>query len=496
MGRNTLNIRMVSTALLLTACGRDVAGPAALPAGADIAVAQVQWTQGVQAPGTPLPMVLGAPATAVNVMLSTSRMILTRTTVALTVTDAAGAVVHTDTQTTREFVAEGGSLERPSVQFLVPREAVRPGIRFVVVRDPRGTQRDSLAANDRWPRSGTQSVPTVAVPSLRVRFVPIRLTAHGNALGDTASATRDLYLRKLRAFFPVGAVTTSIAPVLTVTQSFGPGPAFAGMDTFDIVLRQIDAARLADPTWADAYWVGLLPRPTGFSSSRVAGVAYRPTSNGSGPFTRSSVQVDRTWGDWVDKTFAHELGHNFGRMHAPCGNADNADPGFPHAGGRIGQVGHDVLAWAEGRASSAVPQLPSALFDVMGWCNDVWASPYTAAAILNFRGGSVALRAAGDAGPHVLVHGSVRGGRVRVDAVDTLAVAPEGSPPAAGWRAEGLDTAGVVRWRAPVVVGEIPDAPALQPFAVIVPLSVWRTASHVRIVAADGAASPLLRTVR
>jgi hypothetical protein len=470
----------------VVACGRDATAPAALPSGADITVAQVVWTQGVQSPSAPLPLVVGAPATAVNVMLTTSRSILTRTTLALTVTDASGAVVHSDTVTTPEFVADGGSLERPSAQFLVPPGVVRPGVRWVVVRDPAGRQRDSLASNDRWPRSGTQALATVTVPSMRVRFVPIRLAAHGNALGDTSTTNRDLYLRKLRAFFPLGSVTATTAPPMTVTQSFGTGSAFAGSDTFDIVLRQLDAARLADPAWSDAYWIALLPKPTTFTTSRTAGVAFRPASNGSGPFTRTSVQLDRTWGDWVDETLAHEVGHNFARAHAPCGNPDQLDTAYPHAGGRIGQVGHDVLAWAEGRATRAVSRLPNVVNDVMGWCSDVWASPYTAAAILNFRGGTVALRADGDAGPHVLVQGVARGGTLRIERTDTLPAAPEFSPPAAGWFVEGLDAHGRVAWRSPVTIGDVPDAPSSTPFAAIVPLTRWAAAAHVRVVSPAG----------
>ena len=40
-------------------------------------------------------------------------------------------------------------------------------------------------------------------------------------------------------------------------------------------------------------------------------------------------------------TIAHELGHNLGLHHAPCGGAGNPDPSFPHVDGSAGAWGYD-----------------------------------------------------------------------------------------------------------------------------------------------------------
>ena len=40
--------------------------------------------------------------------------------------------------------------------------------------------------------------------------------------------------------------------------------------------------------------------------------------------------------------FAHEIGHMYGRLHAPCCGADSIDENSPHAEGDVGQCGMDI----------------------------------------------------------------------------------------------------------------------------------------------------------
>jgi hypothetical protein len=70
---------------------------------------------------------------------------------------------------------------------------------------------------------------------------------------------------------------------------------------------------------------------------------------------------------------AHELGHNFGRNHAPCGGAGGADPGYPYANGRIGTWG-----WSGSQLLS-----PTQWVDLMS-CNPGWVSDYTSEGVRDF----------------------------------------------------------------------------------------------------------------
>jgi hypothetical protein len=69
-------------------------------------------------------------------------------------------------------------------------------------------------------------------------------------------------------------------------------------------------------------------------------------------------------------TMAHELGHNHGRNHAPCGgNISGVDGNYPHAGGLTGVWGYD--------ARRRVLLDPGRTTDIMGYCNNKWVSDYT-----------------------------------------------------------------------------------------------------------------------
>jgi len=67
-------------------------------------------------------------------------------------------------------------------------------------------------------------------------------------------------------------------------------------------------------------------------------------------------------------TAQHELGHNMGRNHAPCGGAAGADPNYPYAGGRTGVWGYDAVAR---RLMN-----PAQQFDLMSYCQPEWISDY------------------------------------------------------------------------------------------------------------------------
>ena len=58
-------------------------------------------------------------------------------------------------------------------------------------------------------------------------------------------------------------------------------------------------------------------------------------------------------------TIAHELGHNLGLHHAPCGGAGDPDPSFPHPDGSAGAWGYDFA-----RGELVRPTTP----DLMSYC--------------------------------------------------------------------------------------------------------------------------------
>src|SRR5262249_36344296 len=70
---------------------------------------------------------------------------------------------------------------------------------------------------------------------------------------------------------------------------------------------------------------------------------------------------------------AQEIGHAFGRAHAPCGNPGGVDASYPtyasYPSGSIGEFGFDT---ATGQIFD-----PAGTYDFMSYCGPVWTSPYT-----------------------------------------------------------------------------------------------------------------------
>ena len=68
------------------------------------------------------------------------------------------------------------------------------------------------------------------------------------------------------------------------------------------------------------------------------------------------------------KIVAHELGHNLGQYHAPCGGPSGVDANYPYKDGSIGSWGIDP------RTNTLVD--PAKYKDVMGYCGTNWVSDY------------------------------------------------------------------------------------------------------------------------
>lgn len=109
-------------------------------------------------------------------------------------------------------------------------------------------------------------------------------------------------------------------------------------------------------------FVGLLP--TGVPTSGVIGC-------GGGGVAISYIGSGQV--------MAQEIGHAFGRAHAPCGNPGGPDPNYPtydsYPSASIGEFGFDNL-------NSQVHN-PASTYDYMSYCGPVWTSPYTYVGLKN-----------------------------------------------------------------------------------------------------------------
>jgi hypothetical protein len=206
-------------------------------------------------------------------------------------------------------------------------------------------------------RLGTATVadatPAVGTPTrLDIVLVPVSSGGFVPAL-PTAAAVLDELTRR----FPIPRSSITVS----VRQEYTLASVTDGLDTqteWSAALSELNQLRAAEnPNNAYRYYFGYVRR----SGGSIAGIGYVPG--------RAALGWDSA-GGW-SRTTTHELGHNFGRLHAPCGAVASPDANYPYAGGVLGPT---PLVDSVPVALNVIS--PASQTDVMGYCSGAWFSDY------------------------------------------------------------------------------------------------------------------------
>jgi hypothetical protein len=269
----------------------------------------------------------------------------------------------------------------------VPGWLIQPGLTVLADVDPANAIGEANESDNLYPLSGApQSMDVRSLPGLALRFVPVVQSATG-ATGNVSSANTATYLQRLRDMFPVNTIVASVRAPYTTSRTLG-----SDGTNWSSVLSEVYALRTADGSNEHYYGVVRVSYGGG-----VAGIGYIGAPSALGWDVSGSAS----------EVMAHELGHNWGRYHAPCGGVGNPDPNFPYAGGIIGAFGWNV------RTNTLMQRTAP---DLMGYCSSTWISDYTYRNVFTFRSNSKAgTITSASVQPGLLVWG-----RVAVDGSITL----------------------------------------------------------------------------
>jgi hypothetical protein len=280
----------------------------------------------------------------------------------------------------------------PAVQWLLPNAKMGAGLTCHVVVDPEARIPDPRRDNNRFPVSGGKSFTVVDVPPLEITFIPIVLGADGGVMGNVTSSNVEQYLASARQMLPLGLVTPRVGNPYTTNVAFGGGQDVA----WRAILREVESKRQLDGYRGHYY--GVIRPGNGITFVQFSGFGFI-----SG---RSAVSVQVGWFNRESaarETVAHELGHNFGRPHAPCGGAASPDPAYPHPEAEIGVTGWD--AWTAILGGRGDYQPPTTK-DLMSYCRPLWISDYNFRKIIEGRQ-AMALARVDAAARSVLVRGEM-----------------------------------------------------------------------------------------
>jgi hypothetical protein len=248
-----------------------------------------------------------------------------------------------------------------------------------------------------------------------------------------------------------------------------------GNNAWGTILNELDLLRIAEGSTRYYYGVAQVSYQSG-----VAGVAYVSTSTIGG---RAGLGWDKSSSASI--VAAHELGHNWGRNHAPCGGPMQVDLQYPQSDGSIGSYGLDV-------ATQTLRQ--STLGDIMGYCDPKWIGDYTYRGVLNYLLAPSQPIVGGGAGkvvqPCLLVWGHIRNGEMVLEPAFQVNTRPSLPARPGLYTMSGLGPDGSTLFALPFTPNQISDGgQEQQNFAFAVPLSGFRAARLASIHVAGGGRS-------
>lgn len=301
-----------------------------------------------------------------------------------------------------------GNLES-SLNARIPPHVIRPGLEVVV--ELTGAALQNLGIPSRIPATGRMALDVADLQDLRLTLVPF--------LYEQDPDYSIIEIIEGMAEDPDGHA------MLTWTRTLLPvadwdieqhDPVISSTNNGFLIRNETEAMRRMEGR--PGYWLSMI---SPVAACCLFGVAY-----GIPSWTSFSLPLPRT--------VAHELGHNMGLWHAPCGGAGGPDPLFPHKWGTIGSWGYD-----HEHDRLVNPHTP----DIMSYCGGQWVSDYHMANAVRHRMYTEAAWDFGTKTESLLVWGWVdRDGTLSLDPSFIVDALPSAPPSGNDYTVRATTTAG------------------------------------------------------
>ena len=242
--------------------------------------------------------------------------------------------------------------------FAVPGDEVRADTQYALeLFETAACAATGVPSPGRFPEAGTVTLGAEDVGGVDIELVPVRIR---NLAGDLLPDTSDAQIALLRNLL------VNLFPISDAVVHLRPTPLDSTATTTLEVLDDVSALRDSEAPDRRLTYYGLFQLTDTLdeycSGPCVLGAGI--VGDGTNPEGGTAVGVGYT-GDAAARTFAHELGHVYGRQHSPCNTP--GDPDYPYSDGRTGVWGYDASSRA---------LMPPTYSDIMGYCQPFWVSDY------------------------------------------------------------------------------------------------------------------------
>jgi hypothetical protein len=361
---------------------------------------------------------------------------------------------------------------------IILAQYVKPGLKILADVDPTNAVTEASETDNSFPVSGTPGAIDVrTVEPLKLMFVPVVQRYDQTLVGNISDANKEQFLGDIRRMLPILDIDAQIHAPYTTADSLEL-TSNDGNNEWLRVLSEMNALRTAESGVRHYFGVVKVSYNSG-----VAGYGYVP---GRAVVGWDYIPSGRN-------VAAHELTHNFGRFHAPCGGAGGPDPNYPYVGGTIGVYGMDM--------TTTTLRLPSS-FDLMGYCSNPWISDYNFVGAMDWRAQNptpdvttAGLTSDASAKPSLLVWGRVERGQLVLEPAFSIVTRPNVPREAGPYRVEGIARNGRTLFSY-AFAGERPadveDASARQ-FAFAIPMdeATQSELASIRLTGAGAAATTM-----
>ncbi len=360
---------------------------------------------------------------------------------------------------------------------VVPAGLIQPNLEVRFEIDPQNTVLEGFETNNRYPIDGsTRPVNVVSRTPLQVRLVPVLQSANGLS-GDATLANKGDYVALATKLLPFPSIDVDLRT--TYTTAAPPLESNDGNGAWTQILQELLALRNTTDV-SSRYYFGVVK--TTYTSG-VAGLGYVPFSKSQG------YNVAMGWDRSNSRAgvAAHEIGHNLGRPHSPCGGPANPDPNYPYSGASIGVRGIDLT----------IPAIkdPASYTDIMGYCNPQWISDYTYTRILDFMG-AASKTLSGRPSSCILVWGRVHDGELILEPAFLVQARPHLPLRRGDLRIDARDEAGRTLFDLSFELPRLADHPNLEEgaFAWTVPVTAAQAAALYEVEARSPRSRALQRS--